>query len=80
MTDTMLNLQPMKNILTLVLLYSVVASHAQAPVPSDDRQIVFQNVSVVSTVDGKLNSHQTVFVKAGRIVLVGYEGNVKHDD
>ena len=55
----------MKNILTLVLFYAVFASHAQTPVSSDERQIVFQNVSVVSTVDGKINTHQTVLVKGG---------------
>lgn len=69
----------MKNILTLVLFYAVFASHAQTPVSSDERQIVFQNVSVVSTVDGKINTHQTVLVKGGRIVSVVDQANVKHD-
>ena len=70
----------MKNILTLVLFYAVFASHAQTPVSSGERQIVFQNVSVVSTVDGKINTHQTVLVKGGRIVSVGDQANVKHDE
>jgi imidazolonepropionase-like amidohydrolase len=68
----------MRQILTLLLGVSSVLAAAQ-PVSSTDRQIVFNDVNVISMLTDKVAMHQVVVTKNGLITLIGPLNKVKYD-
>jgi imidazolonepropionase-like amidohydrolase len=72
-------MNPMKTILTIVLLTAGTICQAQQPVSSANRQIVFQDVNVVTLNTGKVQQHQTIVVKNGRIISKGLSREIKYD-
>lgn len=69
----------MKTILTIVLLSSACICQAQQPVSSANRQIVFQDVGVVMLNTGKVQQHQTVVTRNGRIISKGPSKGIKYE-
>ena len=63
---------------TLILMLFAFLAIAQ-PVSSTDRQVVFNDVNVVSMLTDKVALHQVVVTKNGRITLIGPLNKVKYD-
>src|SRR5688500_9566620 len=69
----------MKTILTHVLLLAAFACYAQSLHSSTNRQIVFEDVSVIPMDEEKVLEHQVVGTRNGRITAVGPRAGIKYD-
>lgn len=67
----------MKSIVTLFLLLTASICLAQQPETSVTREIVFQDVAVVSMLKDGVTEHQTVVTKNGKITAVGDVKKIK---
>jgi imidazolonepropionase-like amidohydrolase len=66
----------MRFLTIILLLYSCVA-FAQQPESSASREIVFQDVNVITMLNDQVKEHQTVVTKNGKITAVGDVKKVK---
>ncbi|MEX2233565.1 MAG: amidohydrolase family protein [Cyclobacteriaceae bacterium] len=69
----------MKTILTIVLLFAGLISHAQGLVSSANQQVVFEDVTVIPMDTEKTLQHQTVVTRGGRITAMGDSKKVKYE-
>ena len=69
----------MKAILTIVLFIAGVICQAQEPASSANRQIVFEDVSVITMDNEKVLEHQVVVIENGRITSLGPLQKTKYD-
>jgi imidazolonepropionase-like amidohydrolase len=67
----------MKKIFTFLFLVASCHLFAQQPVSNSGKDIVFQNVNVISMVNDKVLENQTVVVRDGKIQSIG-TGKVKY--
>ncbi len=69
----------MKTLQTTVLLLIALFSHAQQIISSKNRQIVFEDVSVISMDNEKVMEHQVVVTKNGTITGIGTLKKLKYE-
>jgi imidazolonepropionase-like amidohydrolase len=69
----------MRALLTLTLLLLVVTFSSGQAVTSTDKQIVFNDVNVISMLTDQVSAHQVVVTKNGKITLIGPLNKVKYD-
>jgi imidazolonepropionase-like amidohydrolase len=69
----------MKTILTIVLLSAEVIAHSQDRSALASRQVVFKDVNVITMDGNRVEEHQTVIARNGRIIAVGDAGEVKNE-
>jgi imidazolonepropionase-like amidohydrolase len=69
----------MKTILTIVLLSVCVIAHSQDRSALANRQVVFKDVNVITMDGNRVEEHQTVIARNGRIIAVGDAGEVKNE-
>jgi imidazolonepropionase-like amidohydrolase len=69
----------MRAILTIILLLHIVGFSSGQIVTSSDKQIVFNDVNVISMLTDKVATHQVVVTKNGKITLIGPLNKVKYD-
>src|SRR5688572_2763539 len=70
---------PMKTILTIVLLCGGLISNAQGLVSSANRQVVFEDVTVVPMDTEKVLEHQLVVTRGGRITAIGDSKRIRYE-
>ena len=63
--------------LTIILLLCSCVAFAQQPESSASREIVFQDVNVITMLNDQVKEHQTVVTKNGKITAVGDVKKVK---
>jgi imidazolonepropionase-like amidohydrolase len=67
----------MKTVLSFILSILTCLVHAQEPAASTNREIVFQDVSVIPMDNNRVLDHQTVVTKNGKITGLGASKKIK---
>lgn len=67
----------MKFITTLILAFLTVVSYAQSTEAPDNREVVFEDVNVVTMINDQVKEHQTVVAKNGKVTAIGPVKKVK---
>jgi imidazolonepropionase-like amidohydrolase len=68
----------MRPFLTIVVILCMSVCTAQV-VTSTDKQVVFNDVNVISMLNDRVNAHQVVVTKNGKITLIGPLNKTKYD-
>lgn len=69
---------PMKILSALILAFLTVVSYAQQPGSNANREIVFEDVNVISMLADAVQEHQTVVTKNGKVTAIGAVKKVKY--
>lgn len=68
----------MKIIAAIALVLALQSSYAQQPQSSASREVVFQDVNVITMIKEEVLPHQTVVTKNGKITAMGPSTKIKH--
>lgn len=61
----------MKFLPPLILTFLTVVSYAQSTVVENKREVVFEDVNIITMISDKVKEHQTVVAKNGKITAIG---------